>query len=116
MAEEVGNTSLATPPRIARYPRHASAAGGAIAAVTLGALGLVVAVFSKLPIIGLLLAALGLLLGAWGLLSQRRGLATVGLLLCLLAILVGGTREVIRAYRSIYKGQPIAPNVEEVAP
>jgi hypothetical protein len=117
VAEEVTNAMVdTTPPRIARYPRHPSAAGGAIAAVTLGTLGLVVAIFSKLPIMGLPLAVLGLLLGAWGTLSQRRGLAIVGLVLCLLAVVVSGTREAIQAYRTIYEDRPIDSTMEKVNP
>lgn len=71
-------------------PRHRlaqSAIGGAMGSVVLGLIGLVGSFFS---VASLVVSAAGFGLGLWGLVSEKKALAIVGLVICVVAILVGG--------------------------
>jgi hypothetical protein len=101
------------PPRLARYPRHPAAVGGAIAAALLGLLGLLVAALTPIPVAGMFLGILGLLLGLWGLLSRRRALALAGLILCCLAIFLGGFRSLVQLYTRLHGTSPFETSIEK---
>ncbi len=103
-----------TPPRIARYPRHTAAVGGALAATLLGLLGLLVAAFTPIPAVGLLLGAFGFFFGLWGMLSHRRALAVTGLVLCCLAVFLGGLRGLLQLYTRLHGPSRFQPTVEEL--
>jgi hypothetical protein len=72
-----------------------SAIGGAIGSVVLGLIGLVGSFFS---VASLVVSTVGFGLGLWGLISDKKALATVGLIICLVAILVGGYQGVRLLY------------------
>jgi hypothetical protein len=71
----------------ARYPQHSAAIGGVVASLVLGIAGLCALLFT---IFGALLAMPGAIAGIWGLQSNRRNLAILGILLCSLAMAIGG--------------------------
>ena len=80
-----------------RPPRDASVYGAALS-VAMGVMGLIVGYWSWLA--GLP-ATIGIVVGFWGLRSERRGMAWIGLTLCVLAIAVG----LVKRYESLYGRQ-----------
>jgi hypothetical protein len=76
-------------------------------------LGLLVAVLTPVPVAGLFLGTLGLFFGLWGMLSRRRALALTGLVLCCLAILLGGLRSLVQLYTRLHGTSPFQPSIEE---
>lgn len=67
-----------------------------IAALVLGTFGLLI---SPVRFEGAIVGLLGLLMGIWGLYSTRRGWALFGLILCCLAIGVGGYTGALWLFR-----------------
>lgn len=79
----------------AKYPRITASAGGAVAALVLGAMSLIFSFFTWLAIFT---ALIGLVMGIWGLYSTRRGSAIIGVLLCCFALAVGGFNGIVSIY------------------
>jgi hypothetical protein len=91
-----------------RHPAHhpTPATGGALGSLLLGIVSLIVAFFTWTA---LLLALGGLALGAWGVSSNRRGTALVGMLLCCIALLLGGFNGAVGIYETVYGRKPWEP-------
>lgn len=51
-------------------------------------------------------AVIGLLMGIWGLYSTRRGPAIIGILLCCVAMAIGGFNGVVWMYEAQYGYKP----------
>jgi hypothetical protein len=79
----------------AKYPRITASAGGAVAALVLGAMSLIFSFFTWLAIFT---ALIGLVMGIWGLYSTRRGSAIIGVLLCCVALAFGGFNGIVSIY------------------
>lgn len=79
----------------AQYPKHSAAIGGVVASLVLGVAGLCALFFT---VFGALLAMPGAIAGIWGLQSNRRNLAILGILLCCLAMAIGGYRAGFALY------------------
>lgn len=108
-ASDDGSAERLQPPkthfvvRQANYPRHVASAGGSIAALVLGILSLIASFYT----VGAVVTALiGLLMGIWGLYSTRRGPAIIGILLCCIAMAIGGFNGVVWVYESQYGYRP----------
>jgi len=89
--------------RQAKYPRHLASAGGSIAALVLGILSLIACFYTAGAVIT---AVIGLLMGVWGLYSTRRGPAIIGILLCCIAMAIGGFNGVAWIYETQYGYKP----------
>jgi hypothetical protein len=81
-----GRAHAMPPPLMPQYPRHTSAIGGLYAAFLLGALSLMVLLFS---VFGTVTAALGVGCAVWGLYSKDKRLALIALILCCLILMLG---------------------------
>ena len=88
------------------YPRNAASVGGALASVFLGLLSLLGCFFAAPA--ALVTGLIGVGMGVWGLYSTRRGLAMLGVLLCCLAISVGGFFSAVELYTQMYGEDPFA--------
>jgi hypothetical protein len=88
-----------------KHPAHhpTAATGGAIGSVILGVVSLLAGFFTSL---GMLVAIGGIALGAWGASSNRRNTALVGMLLCCLAMLVGGFNGSVWVFENVYGRKP----------
>lgn len=82
-------------PRPAYYPKHAAAAGGAVAAMVLAVMSLG---FSYFTIGAVFTALLGIGLGAWGVYSNYRGLAVAAMGLCCVAVVLAAVFGAIHLY------------------
>lgn len=89
--------------RQASYPRHLASIGGSIAALVLGILSLIACFYTAGAVVT---AVIGLLMGIWGLYSTRRGPAIIGILLCCVAMAIGGFNGVVWVYESQYGYKP----------
>jgi hypothetical protein len=81
-----GRAQVSSAPLMPHYPRHTSAFGGVIAAFLLGAMGLMVLLFS---VFGTVIAALGVGCAVWGLYSKDKRMAFIALILCCLVVMLG---------------------------
>jgi len=89
--------------RQASYPRHLASIGGSIAALVLGILSMIACFYTAGAVVT---AVIGLLMGIWGLYSTRRGPAIIGILLCCVAMAIGGFNGVVWVYESQYGYKP----------
>ena len=90
----------ASRPFVVRPPGSFAATVGAALSCVLGVISLLVG--TGFPAGGMLTAAAGVGMGCWGLTSERRGLATLGLVLCCLALTVAGFHLLIELYTFVY--------------
>jgi len=99
------------PVRQAAYSPTRPSEGGAIAALILALLSLLISMFSATAVVT---ALVGLGLGLWALSSSRRTIALVALLLCCLALAIGGYRGVVawHIYQYGYSPWQQAPATE----
>jgi hypothetical protein len=86
-------------PLAANYPQHTAAMGGVVASLILGILSLGLLFYSALAA---LIAVAGAIAGIWGLKSERRNLAILGILLCCLAMTLGGYRVGFALYQQFF--------------
>jgi len=91
-------------PFTARPRRNAAPAVGAALSLVLGAISLLIAF--TFPTGGLITAVAGVGTGCWGLYSERRGLATAGLVLSCLALAFAGFNTVVDLYTYVYGFEP----------
>ncbi|MFV2067515.1 MAG: hypothetical protein ACC645_11085 [Pirellulales bacterium] len=91
-------------PFLVRTPRGAAPAVGAALSLVLGLVSLLIGF--GFPAGGVVTAVVGVSMGCWGLTSDRRGLATFGLVLCCLALSVSGFYAVVDAYSYFYGVDP----------
>ncbi len=96
-------------PLPATYPQHAAAEGGAIASVVLGCMSL--AFCFILPAGAVITSLIGLGMGSWGCYSKRRATSVVGMVLCCLALAIGGFNLVVEIYTYFSGVTPAAPGI-----
>jgi hypothetical protein len=89
--------------RQAKYPRHLASVGGSIAALVLGVMSLIACFYTAGAVVT---AFIGLLMGIWGLYSTRRGPAIIGILLCCIAMAIGGFNAVVWMYEAKHGYKP----------
>jgi hypothetical protein len=87
-------------------PRNGAAGVGAALSSLLGPTSLLMNL--GFPTGALVVGLIGVGVGCWGLTSERRGLATCGLVLCCLAVAVAGFLVVVDLYSSVYGVNPFA--------
>ena len=98
-----------TRPFVVGAPRSAAPAVGAALSCVLGLVSFAVGFGFSAG--GLVTAAVGVGMGCWGLTSHRRGLATLGLVLCCLALTVSGFLAVVDLYTQIYGVSPFETGI-----
>lgn len=97
--------AVSFPTIMPEYPRNASAAAGAFAALALG----VISLLASLVTVGsIITAGIGIVMGIWGLYSPRRLAAVIGILLCCLGMLGGGYQGFAFVYEARYGYRPFA--------
>ena len=87
-----------------RYSEHVVSIVAAVLSVVLGLASVVMCFY--FPIGALAVAVVGLAMGVWGLYSERRGVAVIGVILCCIALSIGGFRSVVQLYTNIYGFSP----------
>jgi hypothetical protein len=96
-------------PRPAYYPKHAAAAGGAVAAMVLAVMSLGFAYFT---IGAVFTALLGIGLGAWGVYSNYRSLAVAAMGLCCVAVVLAAIFGAIHLYYEMEGSLPFLPDAD----
>lgn len=88
------------------YRAKQSAIGGVVGSIVLGVIGLAGSFFTAAS---LFVSLTGLLLGIWGLSSERKWIAAIGIVVCVVAALIGGFQVITWLYQNFEQPDNEAP-------